>query len=226
MAPRKSGRSIISHLAFVRHCLSEEFARGWARTQPGLRDAISRMQSQTDSKGCSWRAYRQLHTAVRTRHPALVLECGAGITSAVIGHALCLNTQDGKPGRAISLEQHESYFGQIRTALPPELGQFVQIIHSEVAEENCGGWTGLYYVAGEGLAPDFVFVDGPTYPKRRERAFNADFLRVSRGSGCKVFGLLDGRPATLKALRELISDLVVLPSRGPLHAFLASSSNV
>lgn len=96
------------------------------------------------------------------RRPERILECGAGVSTRVIGRAL----RTAGRGHLWTLEHDPHWASQIRTIIDAEgLAAWVDVIHAPLVEHTASGNGFIWYANPDGmrdLAPfDLVFVDGP-----------------------------------------------------------------
>jgi predicted O-methyltransferase YrrM len=104
-----------------------------------------------------------LYELVHTHEPTLVVECGAGVSSLVLGYAL----ESVGAGRLIAFE-HDAGHAQRTAALVRRhrLERQIEIVHSGLQETRLAGETWQWY-GGEveetlvGKRARLVFVDGP-----------------------------------------------------------------
>ena len=104
-----------------------------------------------------------LYELVHTHEPALVVECGAGVSSLVLGYAL----ESIGAGRLIAFE-HDAGHAQRTAALVRRhrLERQVEVVHSGLQEMHLAGETWQWY-GGEveetlvGKRARLVFIDGP-----------------------------------------------------------------
>lgn len=101
-----------------------------------------------------------LYRTVREREPALVLECGSGVSTVIMGYALAQNGN----GRLVALEHSEAYLDQTERWLREhELLDQAKVVLSPLAPVTIGdenwSWYSVNDVPQSGI--DLIFVDGP-----------------------------------------------------------------
>ena len=159
----------------------------------------------TVSTGCNYREYWWLYNFVVTRRPRYILECGAGISTIVIGFAIReLSLQGHEPPRLISMENVPYYYDNLRKLIPTEIDPFIEIKLSDIndVEFHCG--TGRCYTDVPEHPYEFVFTDGPKLPaKPLVPYFDCDYINVVGKTHHNVTGTLDGRRSTRAAYQQL-----------------------
>jgi hypothetical protein len=134
-----------------------------------------------------------------------VLECGGGVSTLVIAHALMENTREGHPGRVTSLEEHESYHEISKGLLPGKYAKYAELVHSPTVEDTYLMFRGMRYRDIPERDYDFVFVDGPAYaaPSDGGLTFDFDFIHVVKRAKKPVYGLCDKRVSTVYVLQQI-----------------------
>lgn len=165
--------------------------------------------SKTRSTGCSYIDYASLYQLVRRDRPREVLECGTGVSTLIIAHALMENERDyGISGRVTSLEEHKEWLELAQDLLPLQFVKYVDLQQSKTVDDSYSFFRGVRY---ESLPPrnyDFVFVDGPSYrsPSDGSATFDFDFLHVLRTAETPVSCLIDKRLSTVFVLQQLLGE--------------------
>ncbi len=171
----------------------------WAR--------VKEAEALTASTGCNYREYWWLYDFVRTRRPQFILECGAGISTIVMGFAIRdLELHGHTPPKLISMENVPFYYENLVKLMPPEIDPYVEINLSDVedVEFTCG--VGRSYSNVPDYPFQFVFTDGPNLPEDETVPyFDCDYINVVRKAKTKVVGALDGRRSTRRAYQQLLS---------------------
>jgi len=185
----------------------------WARTQmwrqPELWAALQAYSAQTKSTGCNMMDYWVLYRTVRQQKPLEVLECGTGVSTLVIAHALMENEQEtGKKGRIASMEEYTEWLEMSRRLLPDKYRPYVDFCLSETCEESFSLFRGVRYADAPERPYDFVFVDGPktVSPKDGYPTCDFDFVHLLRKSESPIAGLVDKRVSTCFVLQQLLGD--------------------
>lgn len=157
------------------------------------------------STGCNLGDYWELYKAIRLRRPMEVLECGTGVSTIVIAHALQENQKEGFPGRVLSLEESIEYYKCACAILPQQYSSVVEIMLKPVVEDTYSLFRGVRYDGVPDRKYDFVFVDGPAYkaPSDGMLCFDFDFIDIVRKSDTPVYGLVDKRVSTCYVLQKV-----------------------
>jgi predicted O-methyltransferase YrrM len=171
----------------------------WAALQEYLR--------KTESTGCGYIDYACLYETVRAARPVEILECGTGVSTVVIAHALMENEKEtGVAGRVTSMEEYMDWLEMSRKLLPPEYSKYVSFELSKTVEDSYSLFRGVRYATVPDRAYDFVFVDGPKYDSPQDGAatFDFDFIHVLRNAEKPVSCLIDKRLSTVFVLQQLL----------------------
>jgi hypothetical protein len=160
---------------------------------------------KTNSTGCNMTDYEELYRQVRRRKPAEVLECGTGVSTLVIAHALLENGQEGRPGRVTSLEESPEFFETAQRLLPDRYRKVVDLRHSPTVEDRYLMFRGVRYRDIPERDYEFVFIDGPSYvaPSDGSLTFDFDLIHVVKHARVPVFGLCDKRVSTVYVLQQI-----------------------
>ena len=160
------------------------------------------------STGCSYTDYWYLYRAIRLGKPKEVLECGTGVSTLVIAHALMENAAEGAaPGRITSMEEHAEWLEMSKALLPQAYHTYVDFRLSPTVEDYYSLFRGVRYRdVPEDRAYDFVFVDGPSYvsPVDGTPTFDLDLLHVLQRSDSAVAGLVDKRVSSCFVFQQLL----------------------
>jgi hypothetical protein len=177
-----------------------------ARNAPLWR-ALQDYLRETESTGCGYIDYAALYREIRVRKPTEVLECGTGVTTLVIAHALLENEREtGRRGRVTSMEEYDNWLEMSRRLLPAAYQPYVDFRLSDTIEDRFSLFRGVRYRDVPERAYDFIFVDGPKYhsPVDGTPTFDFDFLHVLRSSTKPVAGLIDKRVSTCFVLQQVL----------------------
>ncbi|MFN4310067.1 MAG: class I SAM-dependent methyltransferase [Ferrovibrio sp.] len=169
--------------------------------------ALQEYIAKTKSTGCGYIDYACLYETVRTAKPIEVLECGTGVSTLVIAHALMENEKEtGNRGRVTSMEEHADWLEMSRRLLPHQYEKFVDFVLSNTIDDQYSLFRGVRYAATPDRAYDFVFVDGPKYvsPQDGSSTFDFDYIHVLRHSEHPVGCLIDKRLSTIFVLQQLL----------------------
>ena len=169
--------------------------------------ALQEYLTKSASSGCGYIDYACLYEIVRGAKPVEVLECGTGVSTLVIAHALMENEREtGVSGRVTSMEEHMDWLEMSRTLLPPQYSKYVSFELSNTVEDSYSLFRGVRYSTLPERAYDFVFVDGPKYmsPQDGGATFDFDFIHVLRTAEKPVSCLIDKRLSTVFVLQQLL----------------------
>jgi hypothetical protein len=162
---------------------------------------------KTGSTGCNMTDYYVLYKQIRDKKPIEVLECGTGVSTLVIAHALMENEREtGKQGHVTSMEEIAEWGDMAEDLLPDVYRSLVDIVVSPAIEDYYGLFRGMRYRDIPERDYDFVFVDGPKYrsPYDNHPTFDFDYLHILRNSNIPVSGLIDQRVSTVFVLQQLL----------------------
>jgi len=169
--------------------------------------ALQNYLMKTESTGCGYIDYACLYKTIRESKPFEVLECGTGVSTLIIAHALMENEREtGIAGHVTSMEEHAEWFHMSKKLLPLEYNKYVSFELSETIEDRYSIFRGVRYAAIPDKAYDFVFVDGPKYesPEDGGATFDFDYLHVLRSSDKPVGCLIDKRLSTVFVLQQIL----------------------
>lgn len=162
---------------------------------------------KTKSTGCGYIDYACLYQAIRTQKPTNVLECGTGVSTLIIAHALMENEREtGIKGQVTSMEEHDEWLQMSMSLLPAQYRQYVEFRLSGIVEDKYSLFRGIRYESIPQKEYDFVFVDGPKYraPSDGMATFDFDFIYILSRSDKPVSGLVDKRLSTVFVLQQLL----------------------
>ena len=149
--------------------------------QPKLLKIIEEMLKRSKSTGCEYGDYLKIYEYVRNNKPKCILECGSGMSSAVIAFAVQENFQEtGVKSEFISMEEDIIYYDNINEIIPSKLKDFVTFVHSESTHSNYGQFFGRHYKNIPQKEYDFVYIDGPSFhtnPGEQARKDSFSLLR-------------------------------------------------
>jgi hypothetical protein len=172
-----------------------------------LWDMLQEYLRQSSSTGCSYTDYWQLYHQIRTRKPTEVLECGTGVSTLVIAHALMENERDtGQHARLTSMEESSEWLEMSRRLLPEQFHARVDFCLSDTVEDTFSLFRGVRYRDVPRRPYDFAFIDGPNYktPKNGVATFDLDFLHLLRTADHPMAGLVDKRVSTCYVLQHVL----------------------
>jgi len=172
-----------------------------------LYEALSSYIKRAKTSGASYFDYWMLYRYIRTKKPKEVLECGTGVTTVAMAHALFDNEKEnGVQERITSMDEIEKYHQDAIACFPEHLKKYVDFICSPKIEDYYHIFRGVRYRdVPEDRQYDFVYVDGPktSTPSDRHKTFDFDFIRVVERSEKPVFALVDTRMSTCFAYKHL-----------------------
>jgi hypothetical protein len=186
---------------------SEFYAKFYLKGRPDLWSELTKYTEKTGSTGCNVTDYYFLYKQIRNRKPLEVLECGTGVSTIIIAHALMENEEEtGEAGRVTSMEEISEWAEMAENLLPEIYRNNVEIVVSSTVEDYFSVFRGVRYRDVPKRNYDFVFVDGPKYvsPHDNHPNFDFDYLHVLRNSKIPVAGLIDQRVSTVFVLQQLL----------------------
>lgn len=169
--------------------------------------ALQDYLKKTESTGCGYIDYACLYETIRKSRPVEILECGTGVSTLIIAHALRENEKEtGITGHVTSMEEHAEWLEMSRQLLPSQYGKYVSFELSHTVEDRYSLFRGVRYADIPNKAYDFVFVDGPKYesPLDGGATFDFDFIHVLRNAEKPVGCLIDKRLSTVFVLQQLL----------------------
>ncbi len=177
------------------------------RAMPALWADMLEYARKSSVTGASYSDYLTLYRQVRRWKPREILECGTGISTLVLAHALMDNARDGAPmGRITSMEDHEDWYRAAKQALPVSLDGIVDLVHSPKEDGHHRIFRGVRYHAVPEREFDFVFSDGPDRhsPVTGEKLFNLDLIDVIGRSDKPLRAVVDNHYLTFWVLQKLL----------------------
>lgn len=199
--------SLSSRLEILLRKLAQIKARRILQRNDELWGALQEYLQETKSTGCGYIDYACLYQTIRSAKPVEVLECGTGVSTLVIAHALMENeSETGRGGRVTSMEEHEGWLDMSRKLLPNTYAKYVDFRLSGSIEDRYSLFRGVRYEEIPDRAYDFVFVDGPKYvsPVDGAATFDFDYIHVLRSADRPVGCLVDKRLSTVFVLQQLL----------------------
>lgn len=196
-----------SRLEILLRKVAQVNARRKLKRNMGLWRALQDYLLKTKSTGCGYIDYARLYESIRRTKPIEILECGTGVSTLIIAHALMENEKEsGAQGRVTSMEEHEGWLEMSRKLLPPQYEKFVDFKFSPTVEDCYSMFRGVRYRDIPQRGYDFVFVDGPKYvsPVDGVPTFDFDYIHILRNSENPVSCLIDKRLSTVFVLQQLL----------------------
>ncbi len=170
-------------------------------------DVLQTYSGKTHFPGKHFYKYLKLYTYVKKHKPLAILECGTGISSIVMAHALMENElKTGKTGTIKSMEENPGeYLEKARSIVPENLKKYLEIVQSPKVEDNIYYFTGVRYNEVPKMDYDFVFIDGPTTKSIHDgrELFDFDFIRLVLNSNKPISALVDNRRSSCLVYRQL-----------------------
>jgi hypothetical protein len=204
---------------YVNCCRSITEIAAWKyfRQNRHLNDLIIEVKKRSASKGLSDFEYVKLYKMVRQIKPEYALECGTGISTFIIAHAMSKN---GNGKKLVTMEESKEWAGEQRKALsyffnhkrgndwfPGEPEKLLELITSDTTIENHRIWRGSCYKYISDYPYTFMFIDGP---KLNDDCFlNLDLINVLKKSDNPISFWIDGRWAILAMCRALFGNKVI-----------------
>ena len=198
----------LNPLAYLRRRYEASAERLLRERYPEVYRVIGEMRARSGSTGCQYGDYLTLYEDLLEKKPRCVLECGSGISTAVVALALeQIARETGDEAVCVSLEEAEGWYRDLEKVFPEELRGSVRFIHSPKVVSTFGGRPGCHYAEIPDLPYDYIFVDGPTESSGpgMPKGFDADIVNLLTGGGQveTVSGLLDQRVGTYWMYRKI-----------------------
>lgn len=196
-----------SKLEILLRKIAQIKAKRMLQRNDGLRNALQAYLQETKSTGCGYIDYACLYQMIRSTKPVEVLECGTGVSTLVIAHALMENeSETSRGGRVTSMEEHEGWLEMSRKLLPNKYAKYVDFRLSGTVEDQYSLFRGVRYEDIPDRTYDFVFVDGPKYvsPVDGAATFDFDYIHVLRSADRPIGCLVDKRLSTVFVLQQLL----------------------
>ena len=171
-------------------------ARNELRRNRALWETLNSYMENSTSTGVEYSDYLALYDHVRTHRPKEILECGTGISTVVLAHALMENEREtGIRGRITSMEDKAQWLKVAENLLPGYLAPYVDLVLSPRREDGWYLFRGVRYESLPERAYEFVFVDGPDFDALTDGqlTFDFDLIRVVEKSDIPVYALVDDR---------------------------------
>ena len=161
---------------------------------------------RTTSTGCSFTDYAYLYNYIIKHKPQEILECGTGVTTIVIAHALkYLNNN----GHLVSMESHKEWYDIAVKNFPDNLKAYVEIRLSPAVEDYYSLFRGMRYQEIPQREYELVFVDGPeTTASDGTFTFNFDFVNVVKNTKKPVSAIIDKRLSTVWVFQKIFGNKV------------------
>lgn len=171
-----------------------------------LWSTLSEYLKISESTGCSYSDYWTLYSYIKENKPAEILECGTGVSTIVMAHAVMENKDDASlEGRITSMENVETWYTQAVKAMPEHLKPYIDLILSEKVEYCHSLFRGVGYQDVPDRPYGFVFIDAPDpiAPSDGTSSFDFDYINVVMKSDKPVFGIIDKRLGTSYVFQKI-----------------------
>lgn len=176
------------------------------RKNAQLFNTLTKYLKISDSTGCSFSDLWILYSYVKKFKPIEILECGTGVSTIVMAHALMENEKQGnRKGRITSMEDQERWHEHARVIMPDQLKPYIDLIHSEKVEYCYAIFRGIGYKKVPERPYEFVFIDGPetTTPSDEMTSFDFDYINVVIKSNNPVYAIIDKRIGTSYVFQKI-----------------------
>jgi len=186
--------------------LAELYSRRKLSSNRELWGVLQNYLSKTKSTGCGYIDYYQLYKQIRKCQPKEVLECGTGVSTLIIAHALMENKKlFDINGRVTSMEENDEWLKMSIKLLPSKYKEYVDFCFSQTIEDYFSFFRGVRYKNIPERSYDYIFVDGPKYhsPNDNIPTFDFDFLHIVQKSDISISGLIDKRLSTCFVLQQV-----------------------
>jgi hypothetical protein len=164
-------------------------------------------EAGTAVTGASYSDYLTLYEQVRAFRPREILECGTGISTVVLAHALMENAakDGGDSGRVTSMEDDRGSFETASARLLEAVRGVVDLIYSPKVDGFYKCFRGVQCESLPDRPFDFVFSDGPDRrsPVSGDKLFNLDLIHVVRNSDRPVRAVVDNNYLTFYILQKI-----------------------
>lgn len=178
---------------------SREAAKRVLQANGPLWTTLADYLAKSTSTGGEYTDYLALYQHVRTHKPREILECGTGVSTVVLAHALMENEREfGIVGRIASMEDKKQWLDVAQELLPPHLTRYVDLVFSPRVEDGWYIYRGVRYDSVPDRPYDFVFVDGPDFDSLSDGqlTFDFDLIRVVEKADNPVYAIVDDRLST------------------------------
>lgn len=162
----------------------------------GLSEAVAQIErrhAEQPIKHQVWAELFRLYRDMRERRPKVVFEFGSGRSTIVIGSSLAQNGHGTLYSMEADARWHQAnaqYLADTAT----------QVIHSPISvEKRCGERVVLHSIIPD-IAPDYIYIDGPSFPAGIKVAADLLDLEERLRPGCLV--VIDGRKPNAEFLRK------------------------
>ena len=172
----------------------------------GLEKEIISYIKNSKSTGCNYSDYLAIYSYIRKNKPKSILECGTGVSTIVMAHALVENEKEGVLGKIISMESIDEYYEMAKKIMPDHFAPYVDLKLSPLIEDYYSIYRGIRYRdIPMDREYDFLFIDGPSYESELDGtlAFNFDLLHVVKNSENPVSAIIDKRVSSCYVFQKI-----------------------
>ena len=111
-----------------------------------LWEALHTYLRETGSTGCGYIDYWRLYSHIRKTKPVEILECGTGVSTLIIAHALMENEAEFKiQGKVTSMEESYHWLKMSQKLLPKRYQKYVDFNFSKTVDDNFSLFRGVRY---------------------------------------------------------------------------------
>lgn len=154
---------------------------------------INNLRMTYPTTGCGASDYAFLHRYVRRYKPRKFLECGTGLSTHVIAHAMNMfSSKHGEDIVLVSMESEKSWYDYAMKYYPEAYNRFLKIVYSPIENYQYSFVTGTSYQSIPEHEYDAVYIDGPD----QRNMCNMDFVKILLSSNKKMTGIIDLRRET------------------------------
>lgn len=167
----------------------------------GVLKLIKDLSEVHPSTGADLGDYAVLHHYIKTSPPRYFLECGTGLTTHVIAHAMERYSLPKFPdARLISMEGEEAWYREALKHKPNCAENLVEMHYSPTEIYDYSFVSGMVYRDTPDLPYDVVFVDGPDPAGKCD----LDYIKVVANSSHCVRAFVDSRRSSVLAYAALL----------------------
>jgi hypothetical protein len=181
-------------------------ARRRLEANEALRRTLQDYLARSNSTGGEYSDYMALYDHVRVHKPREILECGTGVSTIVMAHALMENeAETGVRGRITSMEDKEQWYRLAAELMPETLSPYVDLVLSPLVEDGWYVFRGVRYETLPDRKYEFVFVDGPDFDSLvdGQLTFDFDLIRVVEKAEHPVHAIVDDRLSTTFVMQKV-----------------------
>jgi hypothetical protein len=181
--------------------LKDVYARRQLQADQDFWRCLSPIFSNSMSTGCDFYELWMLYKYVLKAKPKCILELGSGVSTVVIAYAI---KKENYSCKFVSMEESAPYYENLKAMIPKDLAPLVDLRLSPAEDRPLdNGLVARCYVDKPRHAYDFVFIDGPQYPKA-ENYFDGDLLDAIAWNDQPFVAFLDERLTTRRNLKKIL----------------------